>query len=332
MTRLFLLAVFFLLLTAPVYAETREGAFSMTLGGAAYLSDGVQHQKIGPGFTARLGYDITKRYGVEAAYDFILSQPTKLKSGHAERNIFRIDALYYFLPECNIVPYLSGGVGWIASNLYSQTSGFRTDLMLNFGVGAKYFLTDSIAIRGDIREIGVFEKGHILNTEAVVGLTYYFGQGKSKAGVRQPVSPVIEPPPAQAPGSAPAPEPAPVKMEPTSWQGEATTVPEGKIMVTGMRIDKNALEITATEHIRNYKVFTLSQSSRLVIDISNAVSGFAANRIPIHNLGIAAVRFGSFPDYLRVVLDAEQSELLPYRIEETEKGLKIIVVPPDQNK
>lgn len=330
MTRLFRLAVFFLLFTSPVCAEIKEGKFSMTLGGVAYLSDGVQHQKIGPGFTARLGYDITKRYGVEAAYDFILSQPTKLKSGHAERNIFRIDALYYLLPECKIVPYLSGGVGWIASNMYSQTSGFRTDLMLNFGVGAKYFLTDSIALRGDIREIGVFEKGHILNTEAVAGLTYYFGQGK--AGVRQPASPVVEPSPAQAPESTPTPEPVPVKMEPTSWQGEATTVPDGKIMVTGMRIDKNALEITATERIRNYKVFTLSQSSRLVIDISNAVSGFAANRIPIHNLGIAAVRFGSFPDYLRIVLDAEQSELLPYRIEETEKGLKIIVVPPEQKK
>lgn len=332
MKRLFRLAVFFLLWAAPVFAEIREGAFSVTLGGAAYLSDGAQHQKIGPGFTARLGYDFTKQYGMEAAYDFILSQPTKLKSGHAERNMFRIDALYHLLPENKIVPYLSAGVGWMASNVYSQANGFRTDLLFNFGVGAKYFVTDSIALRGDIREIGVFEKGHILNTEAVVGLTYYFELQKAKAAVRQPASPVAVPSPVHAPESTPASEPVSAKVEPTSWQGEATTAPEGKIMVTGIRIDRNALEIIATGRIGNYKVFTLSQSSRLVIDIPNAVSGFEANRIPIHNLGIAAVRLWSYPDYLRVVLDAEQSELLPYRIEGTEKGLKIIVMTAEQKK
>ena len=48
-------------------------------------------------------------------------------------------------------------------------------------------------------------------------------------------------------------------------------------------------------------------------------------RIPVHKLGIAAVRFGSYPDHLRLVFDAEQGVLLPYRIEETDKGLKIIM-------
>jgi len=95
-----------------------------------------------------------------------------------------------------------------------------------------------------------------------------------------------------------------------------------------MKIEGNALVIPATGRIVNYKVFSLSQPSRLVLDMRQTVNGMGTNKISVHKLGIAAVRFGSYPDSLRVVLDAEQTQLFPYRIQETENGLKIIMTPP----
>ena len=99
-------------------------------------------------------------------------------------------------------------------------------------------------------------------------------------------------------------------------------------MVTGISIDQDALEITATGRGTNYKTFTLSQPSRLVIDINNAVNGLGASRVPVHKFGILAVRFGNHPNFLRIVLDAAQGKLLPYRITETDNGLKVIMSAP----
>ena len=109
---------------------------------------------------------------------------------------------------------------------------------------------------------------------------------------------------------------------------EKTDVPEGKILVVGYKVVDNSLEIIATDKVKNYKVYTLAQPSRLVIDITDGLNGFRTNSILIRRLGIATVRMEDTPDYLRIILDAAQENLLPYRIEETEKGLKVIVTKP----
>jgi hypothetical protein len=106
-----------------------------------------------------------------------------------------------------------------------------------------------------------------------------------------------------------------------------TIAPAGKILIIEMRIEKNEFEIIATEPIRNYKSFTLPQPSRLVVDIANGESGFILDKVIINRLGIATVRFESFPDYLRIFFDA-QGRMIPYRIVETARGLKIIVTSP----
>ena len=88
------------------------------------------------------------------------------------------------------------------------------------------------------------------------------------------------------------------------------------------------IEIIATESIKDYKIFTLTEPSRLVIDIPNAVSSFKLENISIDKLGIGAVRFESNPDYLRIFLDATQWRILPYRVEVADKSLKIIITTP----
>jgi Outer membrane protein beta-barrel domain/AMIN domain len=137
-------------------------------------------------------------------------------------------------------------------------------------------------------------------------------------------SPPSAPP---APAPEPAPAPAPAWEGPNSWQAEKTVAPEGKILVTGFRIVQNSLEIRATQRFY-YQIYTLAQPSRLVIDINNGLNGFRDNRIDINKIGISALRLEDNPDFLRIILDAAQENLLPYRIEELEKGLKVIVTTP----
>ena len=275
---------------------------------------------------------------MEGQFTYVPLTPTlAAETRRGDQYSLRADVLYHFMPKSSLVPFVALGGGWSQTeNLFGPTNN---DATLDYGVGVKYFLNDWLALRGDVREIFSFHTSnqgatdYWQNVEYTVGLTFQFGRPRIATPVVEPEKPmqkVKAPAPEPVPVPAPAPEPVPVKEAPTIWQGAPTAAPAGKILVTGMKIEQNALEIEATGRIRDYKIFTLSQPSRLVIDISNAVDSLGANRIPVHKLGIATVRFGSYPDHLRVVLDAELSEILPYRIEETDRGLKIIMTTPEQ--
>src|SRR5512133_103676 len=143
------------------------------------------------------------------------------------------------------------------------------------------------------------------------------------------------PQPAREPASAPAPAPVPVPAPPAPAREPAlnlvaaTTKPSaGELLITGLNVEQSTIEILASGPIRDYSLITLSDPSRLVIDIPNAVSGFKQNSIPIDKCGIALLRFESHPDFLRIYLDATQWRIIPYRLEESDTGLKIIITTP----
>lgn len=345
MNRLAWLTLVILLCASPVRAEIRGGDLSVTLGALGYISDGVQHQHMGPGATLKLGYDITKLFGLEGSFDYINSESTIKNDYRGNRFGFRLDAVVNLLPDGRFVPYVSGGVGFMyVDDLYPRlnTSWNHTDFLLSAGGGAKFFLTDSIALRADFRPIVTFDEDAFVNYEAMLGVSYYFGRpGKQAAAVpvaapvtapeaREPRVIVQEEAAPPAPATAPVPLPAPVDEGPTSWEGTANRVPAGKIMITSMRVEGNALVLNTTGRVANYRVFSLSQPSRLILDMANTVNGMGTDAIAVRKLGIASVRFGSYPDTLRVVFDAEQSELLPYRVEEMENGLRIVMTVPQK--
>lgn len=137
-----------------------------------------------------------------------------------------------------------------------------------------------------------------------------------------PISLPVTAPPAPA-------EPSPlVKEPPLKVVAETTRARAGDLLITGLAVEGNRIEIQASGQIGDYKLLTLSEPSRLVIDIPDAVSGFKQKIIPIDRLGIATVRFESHPGYLRIFLDATQWRIIPYRIEETDRGLRIIITAP----
>lgn len=147
-----------------------------------------------------------------------------------------------------------------------------------------------------------------------------------------PALPEVQQPPSQpSPPSAPPADRQELQREPaantgSSWRAETTVAPAGKLLITGLNLEQNGLEIVASGPVRSYRVVTLTQPSRLVIEIKNGLSGFAQKSVPINRLGIATVSFENSGGVQRVILEGgSRMRLIPYRIQETASGLKVIV-------
>lgn len=204
-----------MVMASTAVAGEREGAFSVSPFVGGYTFGGVQHLETAPVFGLRLGYDLTDNWEAEGVADFLATKGTLNKTSINALS-YRLDALYNFLPKGPLVPYLAAGVGGITyghgggitngRGSDGLTAGRRvTDVTLNAGGGVKYFLTDSLALRGDARQLFVMEqpRNTKFNWEYSAGLSFLFG------GKPAPVAAaaIAEPAPVQKP--APEPPPAP---------------------------------------------------------------------------------------------------------------------------
>ena len=195
-------------MAAPVFAGEREGAISLSPFIGGYTFDGIQQLETAPVFGLRLGYDITGNWGVEAVADYLSTTAT-----HSERSSnalsYRLDVLYNFNPVGPLVPYLALGGGGITygHGMKMKPWNDNVDATFNAGGGLKYFLTDSMALRGDARQLLVFGQQTMFNWEYTAGLTFLFDL--PKPAPPQVCPPVPPPPPAPVKVEAPAPPPPP---------------------------------------------------------------------------------------------------------------------------
>jgi hypothetical protein len=229
------------------------------------------------------------------------------------------ELLYHFFPSKTFVPYLAAGIAGL--NFDAKALDGNAHAAFDYGIGLKYFVNDRFALRADFRHI--IYNGDGWNNQ---NIEYTMGAYIPLYVVKPAVKPV-EPPPA-APAAPKSEAVSPAQSTPASPVAETKETPAGKIVVQGLNVDDNIIEIQATERIRDYKVFTLTEPSRLVIDIPNGLSGPKLENIRIDRLGIATVRYENHPEYLRIFLDSTQGRILPYRVEETDKSLKIIITNP----
>jgi OmpA-OmpF porin, OOP family len=179
---LFLLALASLVAVATTaLAGEREGAFSISPFVAGYTFDGTQHLDTAPAFGLRLGYDLTKHWGVEGVADYL--QTSHTKTGTTKKMVsYRVDLLYNFTPDGPLVPYLAVGGGGLTYGGNGITINEKnTDATANVGFGLKYFMTDKIALRGDARQLFVMEDPNApkYNWEYSVGVTFLLGKGST---------------------------------------------------------------------------------------------------------------------------------------------------------
>jgi OmpA-OmpF porin, OOP family len=233
------------LFVATGYAQVRAGSFTVspTIGG--YKFEGNEDMKTSISLGLRAGYNFTKYIGVEGFFHYV---PTEIIGesqfgtnipviiGKDESMSFLgygIEGLFHILPDGKLVPFLAAGVGGVHySTAYERTTEDKHNkIALDYGAGLKYFLTENIALRGDVRHVIPLNDTHN-NLLYTVGLSFAFGGAKkvvesAPAPVAPPPPPVVAPPP---------PPPAPPIVEEVKPQ--AAAAPE--IMEKG-RITLNVL-------------------------------------------------------------------------------------------
>ena len=103
--------------------------------------------------------------------------------------------VYHFMPDGKFNPFILAGFGGAH---YSPTISTRDMAAFNVGVGAKYWLTDNIALRFDVQDYMVTEimQETYHNIGVTLGITFAFG-GKAKPAPAQVAKyePIAEPKP-----------------------------------------------------------------------------------------------------------------------------------------
>lgn len=203
-----ILAACLIMSTTAAFGAVKEGSFSVTPLIGGYVFDGGDTLDSTFLLGLRAGYNFTKNIGIEALYDY--ATDTDAKSApmtDISMQRFGGQALYHFFPDNAFVPYLAAGF----SGVKFDGNGINNDThgAFDYGVGAKYFVTDDIALRGDLRHIIYrYDSGTYNDMEYTLGAYFQFGGAKTAmkpvASTPAPVAesvvePVAEPVKAVAP-------------------------------------------------------------------------------------------------------------------------------------
>lgn len=188
--------------TTAAFGAVKEGQFSISPVIGGYTFDGTQDLETTPVYGARAGYNFTKRFGIEGLFDYANTEPDKGGKGFKKGSMYRYggELLYHMWPDNKLVPYLAAGYAGINFD-GSGVNNKKTRGAVDYGLGAKYFLNDSFALRGDVRHIIYSFNKTYNNIEYTLGAHIPFG------GAAPAVQPVVPPP-------VPMPEPAKVVPPP----------------------------------------------------------------------------------------------------------------------
>lgn len=207
----------------PAQAHTEAGQFELSPFVGYQMFENQQNLEDALTYGVRLSYSLTDRWALEGALsmtgssvdDTSLTNPAKGQFaspvGGVDLLLYQLDALYHFRPQSTFSPYLVFGYG--AAD-YSPSISDKAMSTFNLGVGAKYWLTENLALRADVRDhlvSEVFDDAYH-NVSATVGLTFALG-GKTKSR-SAPVAEVAPSPPPTASTPAPAPAPSAEVAEP----------------------------------------------------------------------------------------------------------------------
>jgi OOP family OmpA-OmpF porin len=163
------------LIPAAALAEVKTGVVTVSpmLGGV--LMEGDQPvDDDGFAYSLGIGYNLSQQFGLEAVLGGANLESDDSSDSDVDFFTYRLDALYRFMPDNKLVPYLAAGVGG-----YDLDSDH--EWMANYGGGLLYFFAENIALRADVRHLMAFEESNLEHN-----LTYTAGFLFQFAGVTAP--------------------------------------------------------------------------------------------------------------------------------------------------
>ncbi|MEN6488144.1 MAG: OmpA family protein, partial [Smithella sp.] len=182
-------------------AQVRPGSVTITPTIGGYMFEGNEDMDNSVSVGLRAGYNFTKYFGIEGYAHYV---PTDIENSSTNVDFlgYGLEGLYHFMPDSKFVPFFAIGVGGVHYSHATEdtTDGKRDKITADYGVGVKYFVTENVALRADVRHVIPFD-GVNNNLLYTVGLSFSFG-GAKKAVVEEakpaPAAPVEEVKPAPA--------------------------------------------------------------------------------------------------------------------------------------
>ncbi|QTA82248.1 OmpA domain-containing outer membrane protein [Desulfonema limicola] len=159
------------------YSEVTPQAFSISVMGGGYsFDDNRVALDLGKTFTLGLGYNFNQSMAAELSASYIHTDADL----PGDQDIYvvqpRLDFLYHIMPDNDFVPYIAVGV----SGLFFESGGIPMEdtAQVNGGLGAKLYIAQNIALRGDARYYYGFEDSDS-DFALTAGIVIEFG-GKKK--------------------------------------------------------------------------------------------------------------------------------------------------------
>ncbi|MBI5101201.1 MAG: OmpA family protein [Nitrospirae bacterium] len=240
------------------------------------------HKKI---IGLRLGYNLTDRWELEAAYSKVESSA----------ELLGVDLLYHLTPEKRFTPFILAGIG--NAHVSPRNKDSYNTLMGDIGAGFKYSLSNCMSFRSEIRNVVT----HSNNVIVSAGLTFTLGKKTPKAVPAPEPAPAPKPQPLPEPKPAPKPEPAAVaKPQPQPEpKPEPAPVPKAepiKIVLEDVHFENNRYSLTsAAKEILQRDIVKLKENPGLEIEIQGHTSAIGSDE---YNMKLSAKRANTVKAYL----------------------------------
>jgi OOP family OmpA-OmpF porin len=300
MKKIHIVLAFLLLvvLSTPALAQIQPGAYSLSPFVGGFWFEGNQDLDHKPVYGLRLGHDFTKNWGAELVFDYVDTH-YEPKDLHTNVYNYRIEGLYHFMPDSKVVPFLAAGLGGMSID-YRGDKSDRTRFTPALGGGLKYFVTDWMALRADVRYVmGIGSVYH--NLEYALGLSFYFG-GKRAA------APVVAAKAVEEPAKPKAAAPAVVAAPPVEEDSDKDGVPDSRDKCPGTpigtRVDKYGCPVDSDQDgVPNYLDKCPETASGVAVDkdgcpVDSDHDGVPdyLDKCPETASGVAVDKYGCPPD------------------------------------
>jgi OOP family OmpA-OmpF porin len=196
-------------LIVVVFATTAvaepKGSFQIVpFGGSLYLDEGVDMRTFNPYGGLRVGYWISERSGLEVSLGYTRTRLDTVDNFYEgefldfapEFNVYvtTLNYNYNILNRHDITPFVFAGPGF--TTMLYRTRAENQDILVNYGVGLKYFFKGRFAVRGELTHYYVLDEGfenNMSHFSATVGLSVGFGGDTAKwVKMAEPIKAVKE--------------------------------------------------------------------------------------------------------------------------------------------
>lgn len=137
-----------LLIAQTAFAGNPPGTLTLSPQIGGYMFEGNQDDKLDDAlvYSIAIGYNYNQSLGIEAGYSYVNTEAESGKSNSI--NTGRVDLLYHLFPEETLVPFIIGGLGLSRANINHDD-----DIIVEYGLGIKYFIINGIALRAEVKHI-----------------------------------------------------------------------------------------------------------------------------------------------------------------------------------